>query len=81
MNYSLIKNGVVENIIIADEEFIVKYAAEQGYDYVDFDKYPDALIGATTSDNINFDTSNYKKAIDDLDPQTIEPIVTGMHTL
>lgn len=81
MNYSLIKNGVVENIIIADENFIVKYAADQGYDYVDFDKYPDALIGATTTDNINFDTSMFKKAQDNLEPETIEPTTTGMQSI
>ena len=81
MNYSLIKNGVVENIIIAEEDFIVKYAAEQGYDYVDFEKYPNALIGATTTDNVNFDTSCYKKAPDNFESQTIEPTTIGMQSI
>jgi hypothetical protein len=82
MRFSLIKNGVVENIIIADTDFIVGYAKDNGYDYVDFDQNPDALIGATTADNITFDTSTYKKAEDNLEPQTVEPSsVTGMQEI
>jgi hypothetical protein len=80
MKYSLIKNGVVENIIIADEDFISQYAADNGFDYVDFDQFPDALIGATTIDNINFDASMYKPTFDPGQP-TIEPVVTGMQEI
>jgi hypothetical protein len=70
MNYSLIKDGTVVNIIIADEEFISQYAEENGYTYVNHDTTPHSVIGATTTDGITF-----------VDPNYVEPeIVYGPHS-
>jgi hypothetical protein len=82
MQFSLIKNGIVENIIIADNDFIVQYAKDHGYSYVDFDQNPNALIGAKTTDNINFDTSMYKTANNVVDTSIVEPKqTTGMQSV
>lgn len=75
--YSLIKNGVVVNIITASKEFIASYAEENDFNYVDYELYSTAHIGTTTSDGIVFLDPNQPELQDNMESPMIEPTVIG----
>lgn len=83
MRYSLIKDGTVVNIIIADAEFIAQYAEENGYTYVNHETTPFSNIGATTTDGVTFVDPNYVEPEIVFGPHSdaTEPTHTGMDTI
>ena len=53
ISYALIKDGMVINVLIADETFMSSYAKDIGCTYVEYEKY-NAHVGFTTTDGLIF---------------------------
>lgn len=51
MQWSLIKDNIVVNILIATEDFIKVYAEENDYEYVLFDEHTRPNIGWVRDEN------------------------------
>ena len=79
MQWSLIKDNIVTDIILSDdEEFVKNYAKENHYEYVSYKNEPNANMGYIRDENGNFKNPEEKPVDFEIQKGLPKPISEGM---